>query len=99
MLIQQLRLSPQEAEIFLGGEKATTERRLMIQFLRGDKSGFDATLTAMEPPESHVHILAGWLRARLFESKPTLEGKSVRPAGAWPIEESVLRVIKATNWQ
>ena len=36
ILIQQLKLTRDEAEIFLGGDKAGDARRLMIQFLRKD---------------------------------------------------------------
>jgi hypothetical protein len=91
ILIQNLKLNQADAVAFLGGGKNPGVRKLMVCYLQKDKQGFDDTLKAIKRPLlGSTCVVGGVLRSRLHDYQPVLEGKSIRPAGAQPIESLLL---------
>jgi hypothetical protein len=95
ILIQNLKLSTQDAITFLGGEKAQGLRKLMILYLRKDADGFDRLLMNADADLLSVAAApAGWMRADLRKTKPVLKPDNMRPPNAEPIEERVIAALR-----
>jgi len=95
ILVNQLKLTEQDAYVFLGGETATAERRLMIQYLRGDKEGFEQTLSGLNKPLGHMaSVVVACLRARLLDIKPRWDGESLCPKDAAALQQKVLEQLR-----